>query len=243
MVHYNQLTLPQRTLTQVGTGLLIGIPLALVVNALPKREPRASRERRVLGGRSVRGKSLVGAVLLAIGIAAFVVIGASDIYFAHTGDRSSFAFQALLFCDSIFGQGVGFSIAGALSLGAATAGAGLAWSERGIPDGLRRGVTFVAAPVAIAFIAGIREYDEKEMATHATNFLAGITVAHTDLVSNWTMLVIAMTLAFAGIYFAGESKFRQKRGVFHAAMAAALIFTLLVVAVAISTQTLVGPYS
>ena len=227
---YEQGTILQRSLVQVGTGFLIGTPAALLIGALPTGEPKRRPERRGLA------RFLFGAAVAAAGVVLFALIGGSDVYFARTGLKSSFAFKVLLFCDSVFGNHVGFSIAGALSLGAATLGAALALSRRGFPDGLRRGVAFVGAPAAIAFIAGVREYDTKEMTLHATNFMTGIAVNNTDLVSNWSVLIVAILATFAGIYVTGRQRFPTKTRGFQVAMFAALLTSLAVVAASISSQ-------
>jgi len=114
---YDQATLQQRSLVQVGTGILVGVPAALVLASLPTGEPRTRNERRMLVKRQDTAKTLIGAAVLAAGAVSFAVIAWSDIYYAHTGDGSSLAFRVILFCDSLFGQNVGFSIAAALSLG------------------------------------------------------------------------------------------------------------------------------
>jgi len=236
LVHYNQVTLPQRTMTQLGTGLLLGVPAALLIAALPAGTPK-TRDGKTPTAKAGGVRAPIGVVVLLAGLASFALIAASDVYFAHTGDKGSFAYHVILFCDSVFGDHVGFSVAGALAVAAATLGATLAWSRRSLPDGLRKGVAFVAAPAAIALIAALREFDVKEMAIHATNFLAGLSVNHTDILSNWSVLIVAISVTFAGVYVAGEPSPGPKQGAFRIAMAAVLVMTLLFIATAVSTQT------
>jgi CHASE2 domain-containing sensor protein len=48
-------------------------------------------------------------------------------------------------------------------------------------------------------VAGIRLFDDKEMSIHALNLLSSVSLYHTDLVSNWTVVVVFSFFAAAGL--------------------------------------------
>ena len=186
---YNTATLVPRGIAQFGIGMLVGVPLAfsLAWKLSLKAQARGPRLR------------VVGTCVLGLGLAGFTVVGMSDLIYAHYANRESLAFAVLLFSDSIFGNHVGFSIMGSVLLLAATVGAAFLISPTRLLDGLRTSFMLVAAPAVVVFTLGVWYFDNKEMAIHATNFLVGLSLNHTDLVSNWTALTASTVVMSAGV--------------------------------------------
>ncbi|HME19068.1 MAG TPA: hypothetical protein VKF15_04995 [Nitrososphaerales archaeon] len=180
VLQYGRTTFMARSLAQFGVGALAAVSLAFVLLAIGASDARTSNQT----ARSWGEATLAGGVLV------FLILGAADIFYANTGDRSSVAFLLITWAEGGLGN-QGFGILGTLVLAVAAVGATVA-------VGLRNAVLRVVAPAALAFSVGLLLFDWKEISIHATDFLATLTVNHTDVLSNWTLLAASGVLTLAG---------------------------------------------
>jgi hypothetical protein len=173
--------------------------LALAPLILPTGSVKYN-ERGIAGSAlTSRNKKTIGILLMICGLAVFAVCGISGLYFDHTGDRQGVPFQVIMFADSVFGAHVGFGLLAFLAVAVATIGGAITFSFHGLRRGFQRSISFVTSPAAILFVAGIRLFDDKEMSIHALNLLSSVSLYHTDLVSNWTVVVVFSLFAAAGL--------------------------------------------
>jgi len=180
MSDYGRMTFVPRSLAQLGVGALVAAPVAVLLH---------SRKEGLLRAGNGTARTW-GEWILAAGLSVFLVVGVADIFYANTGDKSSFAFLAISFVESNFGN-QSFGELGAVALAVAGAGAT-------VFAGVRNAVLRAVAPAAFAFSVGLLLFDWKEISIHAADFLSGVAVNHTDLVSNWSLLAASGVLALAG---------------------------------------------
>jgi hypothetical protein len=186
-IQYEGATFLERSVAQAGVGFLVALPLALALYL-----DRSDRFRA--GGRAARWARGT----MAAGLSVFALVGESDILYANTGNHHTFAYAIILWMEERVGS-QSFGEAGALALAVAAAGAvGYA--------GLRRGILRYVAPAAFVFSVGLSLLDFKEISIHATDFLAGLTLNHTDVVSNWSLLSALGLLTLFGALDARRDK-------------------------------------